>query len=145
MKSWDAYYEGFKGKLALNHRLNIYLKESDQVIKEIERLGYGLSTYEENNPSFELYLPCGTYCFTTTFECDDEEEIEVDVIEIQHTPVLGSLALTPVGLVFMEETCDEEISELAAEWFGLSASSIHSICMFEGYRFTDDQKLFSSQ
>lgn len=145
MKSWDTYYEVNKDALAENHRLNIYLHDNAAVIEELTALDYTESTFDNENHLFESYLPIGEYCFTSTFEGEDEDEREVDVIEIQHAPALRTLELSAVGLVFMKEASDKETAEWVAEWLGFKIESVHSICMFEGSDFVKDQKLLKQQ
>ena len=132
MNIWDSYYASFEGSLLLRHRLNVYLKDTEESIHQLSRLGYVESTYAEDNTVFAQYLDYGRYCFTTTFEGEDDAEEEVPVIEIQHQPPRKHISLLSTGLCFMESALDIEIKEFVAENFGFSVDVVHSVCMFEG-------------
>ena len=56
-------------------------------------------------------LDCGQYCFTTTFEGEDEKE--VPVIEIQHQPPRKHISLLSTGLCFMESSLIWKLKSLS--------------------------------
>lgn len=130
-KSWDSYYREYKGLLLQRHRLNIYLRDSREVISHLHLLGYKEAYFAANDPFFEQFLECGKYCFTTTFEEEDEEK-EVSVIEIQHQPPRIYISRVDTGLCFMHGNTEASTSKFVEQSFGFVPDMIHSVCLFEG-------------
>ena len=130
--SWDSFYIDHKDVLLLRHRLNIYLRESRDVVSLLNELGYKEACFSEDHPVFEQFLECGQYCFTSTFEGEDDEEQEVPVIEIQHQPPRKYISRLSTGLCFMYNSTESNIAEFVANSFGFLPGMVHSVCMFEG-------------
>ena len=140
--SWDSFYQEHEGLLLKRHRLNIYLRESSEVISRLAELGYIEASFTDKNPFFPQYLECGQYCFTTTFEGEDDDEKEVDVIEIQHQPPRKYISRLNTGLCFMYDSTETNIAEFVAKSFGLRPDMVHSVCMFEGNGHYSEAKEF---
>tara|TARA_Y100001954_G_C15651224_1_gene522776 strand:- start:118 stop:561 length:444 start_codon:yes stop_codon:yes gene_type:complete len=130
--SWDSFYIDHEDVLLLRHRLNIYLRESRDVVSLLNELGYKEACFSEDHPVFEQFLECGQYCFTSTFEGEDDEEQEVPVIEIQHQPPRKYISRLSTGLCFMYNSTESNIAEFVADSFGFLPGMVHSVCMFEG-------------
>ena len=130
--SWDSFYIDHEDVLLLRHRLNIYLRESRDVVSSLHELGYKEAFFSEDHPVFEQFLECGQYCFTSTFEGEDDEEQEVPVIEIQHQPPRKYISRLSTGLCFMYNSTESNIAEFVANSFGFLPGMVHSVCMFEG-------------
>ena len=130
--SWDSFYKDHEDVLLLRHRLNIYLRESRYVVSSLHELGYKEAFFSEDHPVFEQFLECGQYCFTSTFEGEDDEEQEVPVIEIQHQPPRKYISRLSTGLCFMYNSTESNIAEFVANSFGFLPGMVHSVCMFEG-------------
>ena len=131
MKSWDAYYDLHEGALLDFHRLNIYLNDSASTVHELLKLGYTEGAYSEHHTRFELFLEIGHFCFTSTFEGEDNE-IEIPVIEIQHQPPRKHITRLSTGLCFMEKSSSKDEKAFVNRHFGLSHGAVHSVCLFEG-------------
>lgn len=136
MNSWGDYHARFKGGLLIFHRLNIYLIDSEDAERELLSLGYSQSTFSKTHGEFESHLACGQYAFTTTF--DDHDEAEVEVIEIQHAPIRSLVQMGSTGLSFMANNTDQEMKLFVSGNFGISTCLVHSVCMFEGYSFKQE-------
>lgn len=130
--SWDSYYKEYYGLLLKRHRLNIYLRDSSETVLWLSKLGYAEAYFSKNNPFFALFLECGQYCFTTTFEGEDDEEQEIPVIEIQHQHPRKYISRLSTGLCFMCNSPESDIADFVAKSFGLLQGMVHSVCMFEG-------------
>ena len=139
MNSWDQYYKKFGNEFYENHRLNIYLYDTENTVEELKHLGYRQALFTNDNKDFEDFLSCGEVALTTTFEGDDDE-IEIDVIEIQHPPAKKFTKTSTTGIQFFWDSMDENVKTFTSEWFGLNIKSVHSICMFEGYNFLSDRE-----
>lgn len=140
MNSWDNYYKEFGNEFNENHRLNIYLYENKNTVEELERLGYKQAFFTKDNKYFEDFLDCGEFALTTSFEGEDDE-IEINVIEIQHPPAKKFTTRSETGLQFIWDSMDEQVKTFTSKWFGFNINSVHSICMFEGYDFLSDSQL----
>ena len=130
--SWDSFYIDHEDVLLLHHRLNIYLRETRDVVSFLHELGYKEACFSEDHPVFEQFLECGQYGFTSTFEGEDDEEQEVPVIEIQHQPPRKYISRLSTGLCFMYNSTESNIAEFVANSFGFLPGMVHSVCMFEG-------------
>ena len=140
--SWDSFYKDHEDVLLLRHRLNIYLRESRDVVSFLHELGYKEACFLEDHPVFEQFLECGQYCFTSTFEGEDDLEQEVPVIEIQHQPPCKCISRLSTGLCFMYNSIDSDIAEFVASSFGFLPDMVHSVCMFEGNGHYSETKEF---
>ena len=140
VKSWDGYYRKFNGMLLRHHRLNIYLRDNAKTLEQLHKLGYTEALYTDDHEEFEGFLAIGQYCYTTTFE-GDEDEIEVDVIEIQHPPAKDYVCFLQ-SLGFMSTCTEVEIRQYAAQNFGFSSELVHSICMMDGRGFWQEAKKY---
>lgn len=145
MASWDAYYTRFKNELLLFHRLNIYLLDREEVLRELSDLGYKESSFSNTDKEFESYLDCGRFTFTSTFEGEEENESMIDVIEVQHSPIESMVSPGDTGLSFMIDHPEEEVRSFISRNFGFSQGWVHSVCMFEGYHFNQELKDIQSR
>ena len=139
MNSWEKYYKEFDNEFHENHRLNIYLYDNENTVEELERLGYKQALFSKDNKYFEDFLDCGEFALTTTFEGEDDEN-EIDVIEIQHSPAKKFTTKSETGLQFIWGYMDDQVKTFTSEWFGFNINSVHSICIFEGYDFLSDSR-----
>lgn len=137
-KSWESYYKKFAGCLLQHHRLNIYLHDNPKTVEQLHRLGYTEALYASDHEEFEEFLAPGEYCFTATFD-DDDCEIEVPAIEIQHPPA-KDYVYWHRSLNFIDHCMEEHVRLYAAKNFGFSLELVHSICMFEGYNFQEEAR-----
>lgn len=110
---------------------------------QLSSQGYKESDYRDTE-LFEDFLDCGEYAFTTTTEEKEGEEIDVDVIEIQHFPEASYVKNTENGLIFIGDCESIATRMFAVNRFGFELGLVHSICMYEGQRFIEDRALIEN-
>ena len=123
MNSWSHYYEEFKGKLKLDWRLIISLRDNEESEKVLKELGY---IHGESETIFDVAL--GEFiCVSTGIEDDDGNENWVETIDIPH-------AITEEWYDNFDSTGGREwLTPLINKWFGIKQEFIADFYMDYGY------------
>ena len=125
MNSWSNYYEEFKGKLRLDWRLTISLRDNKESEKVLKGLGY---VHGECETIYDVGL--GEFIYASSgIEDEDGNENWIDTIDIQH-------AITEEWYKNFDDTGGREwITPLIKKWFGIKKEFIADFYMGDGYPF----------
>ena len=124
MNSWDNYYQEFKSELLRDRRLILSLKDNEESLKLLDKLGYKFDPEDDHIDNCKIggfyYWKANIY-----LNYDDEDDTEIDVIDIHHW-------ITLEWVINYEENGDEWLIPLVEKWFGIKKEYIANTSIADG-------------